>query len=159
MLTRPDTLKLYIKAQGTKTMNLVINLDDDESLLFIDDQRSLASYGCGNILPCTHVSYLDSSRPSPINSPITDMSTPCQSTKQRSPSSSFGNMSRSRQTLNRYGELLGAHRYFTVFPNQTSPRRQAHWAFAISLAILRNKLKRGVLARQSESSSFVPVSA
>ncbi|KAI9779543.1 MAG: hypothetical protein M1839_007351 [Geoglossum umbratile] len=41
-----DTLKLYAKAQETKTMNLIINLDNDESLLFTDDQSSLASCGC-----------------------------------------------------------------------------------------------------------------
>jgi hypothetical protein len=44
-------------------MNLVINLDSDESLLFTDDQRSLASYGCGNFLLCTHALK---ARPAPI---------------------------------------------------------------------------------------------
>ena len=43
-----DTLKLYTKAHGTKTSNLIINMEDkDERFLFRDDTATLASYGCG----------------------------------------------------------------------------------------------------------------
>ncbi|KAF8247069.1 hypothetical protein K440DRAFT_630195 [Wilcoxina mikolae CBS 423.85] len=44
---QPDTLKLYTKAHGTKTNNLIINMEDkDERFLFRDDNATLASYGC-----------------------------------------------------------------------------------------------------------------
>ena len=49
-----DTLKLYNKAQGTKTMNLVINFDDDERLIFEEGSRTLTGYGCGIISNCLH---------------------------------------------------------------------------------------------------------
>lgn len=43
-----DTLKLYTKAHGTKTSNLIINMEDkDERFLFRDDAATLASYDCG----------------------------------------------------------------------------------------------------------------
>ncbi|KAI5801131.1 hypothetical protein EDC01DRAFT_716386 [Geopyxis carbonaria] len=42
-----DTLKLYTKAHGTKTMNLIINMEDvDDTLVFRDGSATLASYGC-----------------------------------------------------------------------------------------------------------------
>lgn len=42
-----DTLKLYTKAQGTKTQNLIINMEDqDDALIFEDDTASLASCAC-----------------------------------------------------------------------------------------------------------------
>ncbi|TGZ85268.1 hypothetical protein EX30DRAFT_337653 [Ascodesmis nigricans] len=42
-----DTLKLYTKAQGTKTSNLIINMEDkDDSFVFRDDAKTLAEYGC-----------------------------------------------------------------------------------------------------------------
>ncbi|KAI5857005.1 hypothetical protein BZA05DRAFT_415715 [Tricharina praecox] len=44
---QPDTLKLYTKAHGTKTNNLIINMEDkEETLMFRDDSATLASYGC-----------------------------------------------------------------------------------------------------------------
>ncbi|RIA97315.1 hypothetical protein C1645_752580 [Glomus cerebriforme] len=42
-----DTLKLYTKAHGAKTQNLVINIDDDENLIFPDD-ATLISCGIEN---------------------------------------------------------------------------------------------------------------
>lgn len=43
-----DTLKLYTKAQGTKTQNLIINMEDkDDEKIFRDDSKTLAEYGCG----------------------------------------------------------------------------------------------------------------
>ena len=48
MWGQKDTLKLYTKAHGTKTSNLIINMEDkDERFLFRDDAATLASYGCG----------------------------------------------------------------------------------------------------------------
>ncbi|EJU05620.1 hypothetical protein DACRYDRAFT_20056 [Dacryopinax primogenitus] len=44
---QPDTLKLYTKAHGAKTTNLIINLDHDEWLL-TDDSVTLASCGLEN---------------------------------------------------------------------------------------------------------------
>ncbi|KAH8152422.1 uncharacterized protein LAJ45_03262 [Morchella importuna] len=42
-----DTLKLYTKAQGTKTQNLIINMEDkDDEKIFRDDSKTLAEYGC-----------------------------------------------------------------------------------------------------------------
>lgn len=45
-----DTIKIYTHAHGTKTMNLVINLDhDDDWILDVtDDTSSLASFGIEN---------------------------------------------------------------------------------------------------------------
>ena len=37
-----DTCKIYVKAHGTKTSNLIINMDDDQML---DDQLILADQG------------------------------------------------------------------------------------------------------------------
>jgi hypothetical protein len=42
-----DTLKLYSKAKGTKTQNLIINLDNDPEWMFEDDGKTLADVGCG----------------------------------------------------------------------------------------------------------------
>ncbi|EPS97363.1 hypothetical protein FOMPIDRAFT_1032052 [Fomitopsis schrenkii] len=42
-----DTLKLYTKAHGAKTTNLIINLDHDDWILS-DDSKTLADYGCEN---------------------------------------------------------------------------------------------------------------
>jgi len=42
-----DTLKLYTKAHGTKTNNLIINMEDkNEMFMFRDDSATLATYGC-----------------------------------------------------------------------------------------------------------------
>ncbi|KAJ3415755.1 GTP-binding protein of the rab [Chytridiales sp. JEL 0842] len=41
--TKLDTLKLYTKAHGTKTQNLIINLDHDEWIM--DDEKTLAELG------------------------------------------------------------------------------------------------------------------
>lgn len=46
-----DTIKIYVHAHGTKTMNLVINMDhdDDEWVLDINDnKKSLAEYSIEN---------------------------------------------------------------------------------------------------------------
>lgn len=45
-----DTMKIYTHAHGTKTMNLVINMDhDDDWVLDInEDQKKLADYGIEN---------------------------------------------------------------------------------------------------------------
>ena len=44
-------MRLYTKAHGTKTMNLIINMeesrDGNQEMMFLDEQRTLASYGCG----------------------------------------------------------------------------------------------------------------
>jgi len=42
-----DTLKLYTKAHGAKTTNLIINLDHDDWILD-DDSKVLADYGIEN---------------------------------------------------------------------------------------------------------------
>ncbi|KAG0636705.1 hypothetical protein HOY80DRAFT_890840 [Tuber brumale] len=42
-----DTLKLYTKAHGTKTNNLIINMEDEgDELILGDDERALEGYGC-----------------------------------------------------------------------------------------------------------------
>ncbi|KAL7267839.1 hypothetical protein RUND412_009556 [Rhizina undulata] len=42
-----DSLKLYTKAHGTKTQNLIINMEDkDDSLMFRNDEKTLVEYGC-----------------------------------------------------------------------------------------------------------------
>jgi hypothetical protein len=41
-----DTLKLYTQPHGTKTGNLIVNLEDDATLLLAEGERSLASYDC-----------------------------------------------------------------------------------------------------------------
>ncbi|KAG7883043.1 hypothetical protein KL925_000438 [Ogataea polymorpha] len=45
-----DTLKIYTHAHGSKTMNLVINMDhDDDWILDLDDNtRTLVDYGIAN---------------------------------------------------------------------------------------------------------------
>ncbi|CAI2192132.1 13927_t:CDS:2 [Funneliformis geosporum] len=43
-----DTLKLYTKAHGTKTQNLVINIDDDTHSVFLNDDSTLISCGIEN---------------------------------------------------------------------------------------------------------------
>ncbi|KAF8942211.1 hypothetical protein BGZ52_012755, partial [Haplosporangium bisporale] len=40
-----DTLKLYTKAHGAKTMNLIINMDHDEDWILNNDDDILASKG------------------------------------------------------------------------------------------------------------------
>ncbi|KAH9890702.1 hypothetical protein C8Q73DRAFT_705283 [Cubamyces lactineus] len=42
-----DTIKLYTKAHGAKTTNLIINLDHDE-WIFEDDSKTLAEMGLEN---------------------------------------------------------------------------------------------------------------
>ncbi|KAI9510395.1 hypothetical protein F5148DRAFT_593537 [Russula earlei] len=42
-----DTLKLYTKAHGAKTTNLIINLDHDEWILS-DESKQLSEYGLEN---------------------------------------------------------------------------------------------------------------
>ncbi|KAI8922631.1 hypothetical protein BC831DRAFT_429879 [Entophlyctis helioformis] len=42
-----DALKLYVKAHGSKAMNLIINLDHDEDY-FMDDSKPLQDYGVEN---------------------------------------------------------------------------------------------------------------
>lgn len=46
VVDRLDTLKLYTHAHGTKTVNLIINLDDDDTLMLNDDEKTLADCGC-----------------------------------------------------------------------------------------------------------------
>ncbi|CAO3624295.1 unnamed protein product [Cunninghamella blakesleeana] len=43
-----DTLKLYTVAHGHKTMNLIINMEDDERLIYSDDSAALAWLGIEN---------------------------------------------------------------------------------------------------------------
>ena len=45
-----DTLKIYVKAHGTKSMNLIINLDADASLILdsSDPSKCLKDYDIGN---------------------------------------------------------------------------------------------------------------
>lgn len=38
-------MKLYVKAHGSKTQNLIINLDHED--WFMDDNKTLAEYGVG----------------------------------------------------------------------------------------------------------------
>ena len=44
-----DTLKIYFKAHGAKTQNLVINFDRDDWVLR-DDKKTLQEVGCGMYL-------------------------------------------------------------------------------------------------------------
>ncbi|KAG2186828.1 hypothetical protein INT44_003054 [Umbelopsis vinacea] len=43
-----DTLKLYTVAHGHKTQNLIINMDDDDKLIFKDDSATLSWLGFEN---------------------------------------------------------------------------------------------------------------
>ncbi|CAO3567846.1 unnamed protein product [Mortierella alpina] len=43
-----DTLKLYTKAHGAKTMNLIINMDHDEDWILSNDDEILANHGIEN---------------------------------------------------------------------------------------------------------------
>lgn len=43
-----DTLKIYTKAHGSKTSNLIINLDHDDELMLNDDEATLADLGIEN---------------------------------------------------------------------------------------------------------------
>ncbi|KAF3905549.1 hypothetical protein AA313_de0204749 [Arthrobotrys entomopaga] len=45
VVVHKDSMKLYTKAQGTKTQNLIINLDKPE-WMFDDDSKTLAEMGC-----------------------------------------------------------------------------------------------------------------
>ncbi|KAI9322096.1 hypothetical protein BX666DRAFT_2016926 [Dichotomocladium elegans] len=47
-LVRENTLKLYTVAHGHKTQNLIINMEDDASLIFQDDSATLAWLGIEN---------------------------------------------------------------------------------------------------------------
>ncbi|KAI8869113.1 hypothetical protein GQ42DRAFT_163664 [Ramicandelaber brevisporus] len=49
-----DTLKLYTKAHGMKTVNLIINMENDEECIFNDDGKTLAELGVENE---TEISY------------------------------------------------------------------------------------------------------
>lgn len=46
--TEFDTLKIYTKAHGSKTMNLVINFEHDDDWIMSDLSRTLADYGVEN---------------------------------------------------------------------------------------------------------------
>ncbi|KAG9018919.1 hypothetical protein FRB90_008310 [Tulasnella sp. 427] len=43
-----DTIKLYTVAHGAKTTNLIINLDNDEEMIWSDDSAVLATLGAEN---------------------------------------------------------------------------------------------------------------
>ncbi|KAF9119679.1 hypothetical protein BGW39_000123 [Mortierella sp. 14UC] len=43
-----DTLKLYTKAHGAKSMNLIINMDHDAEGIMSDDDEILANHGIEN---------------------------------------------------------------------------------------------------------------
>lgn len=43
-----DTLKIYTHAHGSKTMNLVINMDHDDDWILVDGSKPLADYGIEN---------------------------------------------------------------------------------------------------------------
>lgn len=45
--TKLDTIKIYTRAHGSKTTNLIINLDHPEWLLDADKGRKLADAGLG----------------------------------------------------------------------------------------------------------------
>ncbi|KAA8902873.1 hypothetical protein TRICI_005797 [Trichomonascus ciferrii] len=45
---RPNTLKIYTKAHGSKTMNLVINMEDDDQLVLSDKTKTLLQCGVEN---------------------------------------------------------------------------------------------------------------
>ncbi|CAG8526283.1 3776_t:CDS:2 [Ambispora leptoticha] len=51
-----DTLKVYTKAHGTKSQNLVINLEHDDDWIMNNDQATLISYGLENE---TELSFFD----------------------------------------------------------------------------------------------------
>ncbi|GAB5586430.1 hypothetical protein Unana1_01330 [Umbelopsis nana] len=43
-----DTIKLYTVAHGHKTQNLIINMDDDDKLIYNDDSATLSWLGFEN---------------------------------------------------------------------------------------------------------------
>ncbi|KAG0297048.1 hypothetical protein BGZ98_000720 [Dissophora globulifera] len=43
-----DTLKLYTKAHGAKTMNLIINMENDQDLVLANDEELLVNRGIEN---------------------------------------------------------------------------------------------------------------
>ncbi|KAI9302071.1 hypothetical protein BJ944DRAFT_167951 [Cunninghamella echinulata] len=47
-LIMENTLKLYTVAHGHKTMNLIINMEDDDRLIYNDDSAALAWAGVEN---------------------------------------------------------------------------------------------------------------
>ena len=49
-----DTLKIYVKAHGFKTQNLIINLDNEEWTLK-DDEQTLQDAGCGKCANSTEL--------------------------------------------------------------------------------------------------------
>jgi len=51
-----DTLKLYTHAKGTKTQNLIVNLDHDPEWIFEDDTKKLAEVECEHE---TEISYFN----------------------------------------------------------------------------------------------------
>lgn len=45
-----DSLKIYTKAHGSKTMNLVINFEHDEDWIMSDLSKTLLQYGVGMLI-------------------------------------------------------------------------------------------------------------
>ncbi len=43
-----DTLKIYTKAHGSKTMNLIINMENDKDTILVDQDKTLNAYGVEN---------------------------------------------------------------------------------------------------------------
>ncbi|CAN6622728.1 altered inheritance rate of mitochondria protein 29 [Trichomonascus vanleenenianus] len=43
-----DTIKIYTKAHGSKTMSLVVNMENDDEWILADDSKTLAEYGVEN---------------------------------------------------------------------------------------------------------------
>ncbi|KAH3684252.1 hypothetical protein WICPIJ_004772 [Wickerhamomyces pijperi] len=55
-----DTLKIYTKAHGTKSMNLVINFEkDDEWVLKLDDTKTLQELGVENETEISMFKWVD----------------------------------------------------------------------------------------------------
>lgn len=52
-----DTLKIYTKAHGSKTMNLVINFENDENWILTDPNKTLLQYGVGMLRNAIHFSF------------------------------------------------------------------------------------------------------
>jgi Uncharacterized conserved protein (DUF2340) len=52
-----DTLKIYVKAHGFKTQNLIINLDHDEWTL--TDEQTLQDAGCENEMTLSFYNHTD----------------------------------------------------------------------------------------------------
>lgn len=55
-----DTLKIYTKAHHSKTMNLIINIeDDDETTILKNESKTLADYGVENETELSMFNYHD----------------------------------------------------------------------------------------------------